>query len=191
MALSVSIGILVDDAIVVLENVHRHLEQGESPMEAALRGTAEVGPAVVAATLSIFAVFVPIAFMQGMVGRFFFEYGLTVVFAVAVSLLVALTLTPEPVRATAAPRLRDRTRPAVPRLRPRLRRAGARLPAAARARRCATAWWCWASRWLRCSCAIPLARSIPLEFSGDAWTAASSRRGSRCRSAPGSRRRSA
>jgi HAE1 family hydrophobic/amphiphilic exporter-1 len=94
MALSVSTGILVDDAIVVLENVHRHLEQGESPMEAALRGTAEVGSAVMAATLSIFAVFVPIAFMQGMVGRFFFEYGLTVVFAVAVSLLVALTLTP-------------------------------------------------------------------------------------------------
>jgi HAE1 family hydrophobic/amphiphilic exporter-1 len=94
MALSVSTGILVDDAIVVLENVHRHLELGESPMEAALRGTAEVGSAVVAATVSIFAVFVPIAFMQGMVGRFFLEYGLTVVFAVAVSLLVALTLTP-------------------------------------------------------------------------------------------------
>jgi HAE1 family hydrophobic/amphiphilic exporter-1 len=94
MALSVSTGILVDDAIVVLENIHRHLELGEPPLEAALRGTEEIASAVVASTISIFAVFVPIAFMQGMVGRFFFEYGLTVVFAVGVSLLVALTLTP-------------------------------------------------------------------------------------------------
>ena len=94
MALSVSIGLLIDDAIVVLENIHRHIEQGMSPREAASRGTAEVGPAVLAGTLSVLAVFLPIAFMQGLIGRFFFEYGLVISFAVAISLLVALTLTP-------------------------------------------------------------------------------------------------
>jgi HAE1 family hydrophobic/amphiphilic exporter-1 len=94
MALSISIGLLIDDAIVVLENIYRHVEAGEPPLRAAAQGTAEIGPAVIAATLAIAAVFVPIAFMQGMIGRFFFEYGLTVVFAVAVSLLVAFTLTP-------------------------------------------------------------------------------------------------
>jgi HAE1 family hydrophobic/amphiphilic exporter-1 len=94
MALSVSIGLLIDDAIVVLENIHRHIEAGMPPLSAASRGTAEVGPAVVAGTLSVLAVFIPIAFMQGLIGRFFFEYGLVISFAVAISLLVALTLTP-------------------------------------------------------------------------------------------------
>ncbi len=94
MALSVSIGILIDDAIVVLENIYRHIEDGKSPFNAAIDATREIGPAVVAATLAIGAVFVPIAFMQGIVGRFFYEYGMSVVFAVFVSLLVALTLTP-------------------------------------------------------------------------------------------------
>lgn len=94
MALSVSIGLLIDDAIVVLENIHRHIEAGVPPLEAASRGTAEVGPAVIAGTASVLAVFLPIAFMQGLIGRFFFEYGLVISFAVAISLLVALTLTP-------------------------------------------------------------------------------------------------
>jgi len=94
MALSVSIGLLVDDAIVVLESIHRHLEEGHSPMEAALLGTEKVGFAVLAATLSVVAVFAPIAFMSGVVGKFFFEYGLAVVFSVSVSLLVSVTLTP-------------------------------------------------------------------------------------------------
>ncbi len=94
MALSVSIGLLIDDAIVVLESIHRRLEAGEGPREAASRGTAQVGTAVVAGTLSVLAVFVPIAFMQGMIGRFFYEYGLAISVAVAVSLLVAVTLTP-------------------------------------------------------------------------------------------------
>ncbi len=94
MALSVSIGLLIDDAIVVLESIHRKIEEGRSPLEAASRGTAEVGLAVVAGTLSVLAVFLPIAFMQGVIGRFFFEYGLAISFAVAISLLVALTLTP-------------------------------------------------------------------------------------------------
>ena len=94
MALSMAVGLLVDDAIVVLESIYRKLEEGYSPMEAASLGTKEVGLAVLAATLSVCAVFVPIAFMSGIVGRFFFQYGLSITFSVLVSLLVSLTLTP-------------------------------------------------------------------------------------------------
>ena len=94
MALSLSIGLLVDDAIVVLENIYRHIELGEEPRAAASNGTREIGLAVLATTLSICAVFVPIAFMGGMMGRFFREFGLVVTVAVLVSLVVALTLTP-------------------------------------------------------------------------------------------------
>lgn len=94
MALSVSIGLLIDDAIVVLESIQRHIENGEAPLVAASRGSAEVGPAIVAGTLAVLAVFLPIAFMRGLIGRFFFEYGLVISFAVAISLLVAVTLTP-------------------------------------------------------------------------------------------------
>lgn len=94
MALSMAVGLLVDDAIVVLESIYRKLEEGYSPMEAASLGTKEVGLAVLAATFSVCAVFVPIAFMSGIVGRFFFQYGLAITFSVLVSLLVSLTLTP-------------------------------------------------------------------------------------------------
>ncbi len=94
LALSLSIGILIDDAIVVIENIHRHLEMGKSPMKAASEATAEIGLAVMATTASILAVFVPVATMKGMIGRFFVQFGLTVAFAVAVSLFVAFTLTP-------------------------------------------------------------------------------------------------
>jgi Cation/multidrug efflux pump len=94
LALSLSIGILIDDAIVVIENIHRHLEMGKSPMKAAGEATAEIGLAVMATTASILAVFVPVATMKGMIGRFFVQFGLTVAFAVSVSLFVAFTLTP-------------------------------------------------------------------------------------------------
>jgi HAE1 family hydrophobic/amphiphilic exporter-1 len=94
MALSLSIGLLIDDAIVVLESSYRHLEKGEAPAEAASRATEEVGLAVAASTLGVAAVFVPIAFMSGVVGRFFREFGLVATCAVLVSMLVALTLTP-------------------------------------------------------------------------------------------------
>ena len=95
LALSLSIGILIDDAIVVIENiVRRRSVLGEAPMEAAMRGTAEIGLAVLATTLSIVAVFVPVAFMEGMLGQFFYEFGLTVAFAVLLSLFVSFTLTP-------------------------------------------------------------------------------------------------
>lgn len=94
MALALSIGILIDDAIVVIENIVRHREMGRGQREAALTGTAEIQLAVLATTLAIVAVFVPVAFMGGIVGRFFFQFGLTVAWAVLVSLFVSFTLTP-------------------------------------------------------------------------------------------------
>jgi hydrophobic/amphiphilic exporter-1 (mainly G- bacteria), HAE1 family len=94
LGLSLSIGILIDDAIVVIENIYRHLEMGKKPLQAASEATDEIGLAVMATTASIIAVFVPIATMKGIVGRFFLQFGLTVAFAVTVSLFVAFTLTP-------------------------------------------------------------------------------------------------
>lgn len=94
LALSLSIGILIDDAIVVIENIHRHRSMGKPPAQAASEGTGEIGLAVLATTASILAVFLPVAFMKGIIGRFFFQFGLTVSFAVAVSALVSFTLTP-------------------------------------------------------------------------------------------------
>ena len=94
MALSLSIGLLIDDAVVVLEASHRHMESGEAPPEAASRAAKEVGLAVIATSLAIAAVFVPIAFMTGVVGRFFREFGIVATCAVFVSTLVALTLVP-------------------------------------------------------------------------------------------------
>lgn len=94
LALSLSIGILVDDAIVVIENTHRHLEMGKPRMKAAQEATNEIGFAVIATTLSIVAVFVPVAYMSGLIGRFFYEFGLTVSVAVLISMLVSFTLTP-------------------------------------------------------------------------------------------------
>ena len=94
MALSLAIGILIDDAIVVRENIVRHVERGEDHYTAARHGTAEIGFAVLATTASVVAVFVPVAFMKGIVGRFFFPFGITVAFAVLVSLFVSFTLDP-------------------------------------------------------------------------------------------------
>ena len=94
MALSLAIGILIDDAIVVRENITRHAEMGKDHITAAREGTAEIGPAVIATTLSILAVFIPVAFMGGIVGRFFFSFGIVVAFAVAISLFVSFTLDP-------------------------------------------------------------------------------------------------
>jgi HAE1 family hydrophobic/amphiphilic exporter-1 len=94
LALTLSIGLLIDDAIVVIENIVRRLEKGESAEAAAERGTGQIALAVLAVTLSVIAVFVPVAFMQGMVGRFFFQFGITVAVAVAISYAVSMTLTP-------------------------------------------------------------------------------------------------
>lgn len=94
LGLSLVVGILVDDAIVVLENIVRHRQSGMSPYDAARQGVGEIGLAVLATTFSIIAVFAPVAFMQGVFGKFFYEFGLTVSFAVGMSMFVSLTLTP-------------------------------------------------------------------------------------------------
>ncbi len=94
MALSLAIGILIDDAIVVRENIMRHLAKGQGHRQAALDGTAEIGLAVLATTLTIVAVFLPVAFMGGIIGRFFLQFGITVSAAVLISLFVSFTLDP-------------------------------------------------------------------------------------------------
>jgi multidrug efflux pump subunit AcrB len=94
MALSLCIGLLIDDAIVVRENIVRHADMGKSHRDAALQGTSEIGLAVMATTFAILAVFIPVAFMSGVIGRFFLQFGLTVAVAVAVSLFVSFTLDP-------------------------------------------------------------------------------------------------
>lgn len=95
LALALAVGIVIDDAIVVLENIHRFVtEKGMSPREAAVQATKEIGLAVLATTLSLLAVFVPVGFMSGIVGRFLKSFGLTMACAIAVSLLVSFTLTP-------------------------------------------------------------------------------------------------
>src|SRR5256885_16702354 len=95
MALTLALGIGIDDGVVVLENIFRFMEQKKmSAMEAAVEGTKEVGLAVLATSLSLIAVFLPVAFMGGIVGRFMNSFGVTMAFAIAVSLLVSFTLTP-------------------------------------------------------------------------------------------------
>jgi HAE1 family hydrophobic/amphiphilic exporter-1 len=95
LALTLSVGIVIDDAIVVLENIYRFIEEkGMTPIQAAIEGTREIGLAVLATTMSLVAIFAPVGFMSGMVGRFMRSFGLTMAFAVMVSLLVSFTLTP-------------------------------------------------------------------------------------------------
>ncbi|HEX4835930.1 MAG TPA: efflux RND transporter permease subunit [bacterium] len=95
LALALVVGIVIDDAIVVLENIYRLLrEKGMPPVQAAIEGTREIGPAVTATTLSLIAVFLPLAFMSGIVGQFMRSFGWTMAFAIAVSLVVSFTLTP-------------------------------------------------------------------------------------------------
>ena len=94
MALSLCIGLLIDDAIVVRENIVRHADMGKSHRAASLEGTQEIGLAVMATTFAILAVFIPVAFMSGVIGRFFMQFGITVAVAVLVSLFVSFTLDP-------------------------------------------------------------------------------------------------
>lgn len=94
LALSLSVGVVVDDAILVLENIYRRMEGGESSAVAARKGTREITFATLAATLSIASIFIPVAFMKGAIGRFFFQFGITVTVAVLLSLVVSLTITP-------------------------------------------------------------------------------------------------
>ncbi|MBK6295426.1 MAG: efflux RND transporter permease subunit, partial [Rhodoferax sp.] len=94
MALSLCVGLLIDDAIVVRENIVRHVQMGKAPYQASMDGTQEIGLAVLATTLSIVAVFLPIGFMGGIIGKFFHEFGITIVAAVLISMFVSFTLDP-------------------------------------------------------------------------------------------------
>src|SRR5208282_4952491 len=94
MALTISTGFVVDDAIVVIENITRYLEQGISPMGAALKGAKEIGFTVLSISISLVAVFIPILLMGGIVGRLFREFAVTLSVAIMVSLAISLTATP-------------------------------------------------------------------------------------------------
>jgi multidrug efflux pump len=94
MALTIGTGFVVDDAIVMIENIARHIEEGENPMQAALKGAGEIGFTIISLTVSLVAVFIPLLFMTGIVGRMFREFALTLTIAVVVSAVVSLTLTP-------------------------------------------------------------------------------------------------
>ena len=94
MALSLCVGLLIDDAIVVRENIVRHVQMGKTPYQASMDGTREIGLAVLATTFSIVAVFLPIGFMGGIIGKFFHEFGITIVAAVMISMFVSFTLDP-------------------------------------------------------------------------------------------------
>ena len=94
MALILAVGFVVDDAIVMLENIVRHMEMGEAPFEAALEGSREIGFTILSMTLSLAAVFIPVLFMGGILGRLLHEFAVTIVAAILVSGLVSLTLTP-------------------------------------------------------------------------------------------------
>ena len=94
MALTIGTGFVVDDAIVMIENIVRHMEEGDSPFQAALKGAGEIGFTIISLTLSLIAVFIPLLFMTGLVGRMFREFALTLTIAVVVSAIVSLTLTP-------------------------------------------------------------------------------------------------
>ena len=94
MALTIAVGFVVDDAIVVVENIHRHIEDGAGPVEAALKGSREIGFTVLSISISLVAVFIPLLLMGGIIGRLFREFALTVTASIAVSALVSLTLAP-------------------------------------------------------------------------------------------------
>jgi len=94
MALTLSVGFVVDDAIVMLENIVRHMERGEKPLDAAFRGSKEIGFTIISMTLSLVAVFIPVLFMAGMLGRMLHEFAVTITIAILISGVVSLTLTP-------------------------------------------------------------------------------------------------
>src|SRR5208337_2989566 len=94
MALSIGVGFVVDDAVVVIENIVRHLEEGLTPMQAALKGAGEIGFTIVSITLSLIAVFIPLFLMGGYVGKLFQEFAVAISVSLVLSLVISLTLTP-------------------------------------------------------------------------------------------------
>src|SRR6185437_14167209 len=93
MALTIAVGFVVDDAIVMLENIYRHVEEGMKPLEAAYQGASEIGFTIISISVSLVAVFIPLLLMGGIVGRLFREFAVTVTMTIVVSVLVSLTLT--------------------------------------------------------------------------------------------------
>ena len=147
LALILAIGIVVDDAIVVLENIQRRIELGESPLVAGVLGTRQVTFAVIATSLTLIAVFVPISFLEGEVGRLFTEFGFVLAAAVAISMLVALTALPGALHQAARRAARSAAgRRAWSSARSALATRGYRALLAPRARR-AGRWCCWSRRW--------------------------------------------
>ena len=129
MALTIAVGFVVDDAIVVVENIYRHIEEGVPPFEAALKGSREIGFTVLSISVSLVAVFIPLLLMGGIIGRLFREFALTVTAAIAVSALVSLTLAPM-LCSRFMQREAGPARPPLPRHRARLRRACCRATGA-------------------------------------------------------------
>ena len=115
MALTIGTGFVVDDAIVMIENIVRHMEKGDSPMQAALKGAREIGFTVISLTLSLIAVFIPLLFMTGLVGRMFREFALTLTIAVVISADRVADADADDVLAHAAPRGRRAARAALAR----------------------------------------------------------------------------
>ena len=144
MALTISTGFVVDDAIVVIENITRYLEQGFSPVEAALRGSQEIGFTVLSMSTSLVAVFIPILLMGGIVGRLFREFAVTLSIAVVISMVVSLTTTPT----MCAKLLRTEKGRRYNRLFNASERAFEWLYETS-AGSCGTSLWCWQSRWAR------------------------------------------
>ncbi|MBI4835085.1 MAG: efflux RND transporter permease subunit [Planctomycetes bacterium] len=94
LGLALAVGIVIDDAIIIVENIYRHREEGKGMLEAAKDGASEISFAAMAATFALLGIFLPVAFMSGLIGRFFYEFGMTMAFSIFISLVVALTLTP-------------------------------------------------------------------------------------------------
>ena len=142
LALTLALGFVVDDAIVVLENIVRYVEQGMKPFDAAIRGANEIGFTVLSITLSLVAVFIPILFMGGIVGRFFFEFAMTISIAILLSGFISLTLTPMLCSRMLKATTHDEAQagPAVARLRGRLQSDGDAAIASRSMPRCSVPW---------------------------------------------------
>ena len=121
MALTISTGFVVDDAIVMIENIVRYIEEGEAPLQAALRGAEQIGFTIISLTISLIAVLIPLLFMGDIVGRLFREFAVTLAVTILVSAVVSLTLTPMMCSQAAEAHARSRAGPSLPRLRARLR----------------------------------------------------------------------
>ncbi len=144
LALVLMVGVVIDDAIVVLENVFHCIEEkGMDPYEAAIRGTREIGPAVLATTLSLVIVFLPVSFLSSVTGRMLYEFGITASVAILVSMLVSFSLTPMMCSKMLKAGMPD---PECPASRGGFYGVIERSISGASGSRCGTAGWCWSSR---------------------------------------------